>query len=236
MVDTPERALVVIPHPDDAEIACGGTVARWIREGTQVYYVVCTNGDKGSDDPQMTSERLAEIRVAEQLEAARILGVKEVVMLGYPDGELEDTREFRKQLVRAIRRFKPQVVFCPDPVRQNSYWHRDHRICAQVTLDAIFPYARDHLHFPELLKEEGLEPHKVRTLLLWGAEHPDTYVDTSETLETKIKALYCHTSQVGGLRNPDREAKHWLAENAHRLGEKVGYQYAEAFRAIHFRV
>ena len=235
MLETPKSALVVTPHPDDAEIGCGGTVARWVGEGAEVYYVLCTNGDKGSSDPEMTSERLAEIRAAEQLEATRTLGVKEVVMLGYPDGELEDTREFRKQLVRAIRRFKPQVVLCPDPFRSTFYWHRDHRICGQVTADAVFPYARDRLHFYELLKEEELEPHKVGTLLLWGADHPDTYTDISQTLETKVEALYCHTSQVGGLKNPIGEAAPWLRESARRNGEKVGYQYAEAFRAVHFR-
>ncbi|MFB3092146.1 MAG: PIG-L deacetylase family protein, partial [Dehalococcoidia bacterium] len=115
MVEVPERALVVTPHPDDAEIACGGTVGNWVRQGTQVYYVLCSDGSKGSDDPKMTPQKLARIRHQEQLDAAAKLGVKEVVALGYPDGELEDTREFRKDLVQAVRRFRPQVVFCPDP-------------------------------------------------------------------------------------------------------------------------
>ena len=111
-MDRPERALVVTPHPDDAEIGCGGTVAGWIAEGTEVYYVLCTNGDKGTSDPDLTSERLAEIREREQAEAAEVLGIKEVVYLRYPDGGLEDTSEFRERLVHAIRRFTPRRRLC----------------------------------------------------------------------------------------------------------------------------
>ena len=234
-MDTPKSALVITPHPDDAEIGCGGTVARWIREGTKVDYVLCTNGDKGSSDHTMRPDLLAEIRATEQLNAARLLGVSDVIMLRYSDGELEDTREFRKQLVRAIRQFKPEVVLSTDPVRLNFYWHRDHRICGQVTLDAVFPYSRDHLHMHELLVDEGLKTHKVSTLLLWETEHPNIYIDISETLEIKIKALHCHVSQVGGLQEQDKKASHWLSDNARRLGQKAGYQYAESFRAIHFK-
>ena len=147
MVDTPARVLVVIPHPDDAEGWCGGTVAKWAKGGSEVYYVLCTDGGKGTSDPAMTSERIAAIREKEQLAAAATLGVKDVVLLRHPDGELEDTREFRKEIVRAIRRFRPDVILCPDPYRRNSSWHRDHRITGQVTADAAFPYARDYLNF-----------------------------------------------------------------------------------------
>ncbi|MFQ5860105.1 MAG: PIG-L deacetylase family protein [Dehalococcoidia bacterium] len=231
-METPKRALVVTPHPDDAEFGCGGTVARWVREGAEVYYTLCTNGDKGSNDPTMTPQRLAQLREREQRDAAAVLGVKRVVMLRYPDGELEDTREFRLQLVVLIRRFKPDVVFCPDPFRRTFYLHRDHRICGQVTLDAVFPYARDRLHFPELLRE-GLHPHRVATMLLWGSEDPDTYIDITGLMETKVKALLCHRSQVS--QRPDRDADAFLRQWAHEAGRKIGAQYAEAFRRVEFR-
>ena len=143
MFDRPERAMLVIPHPDDAEGGVGGTVAKWVAEGTEVVFVLCTNGDKGTSDPEMTTKKLAAIRENEQAEAAAYLGVKEVIYLRYGDGELEDTAKFRGELVRAVRKHRPEVVFCTDPFRQTFYLHRDHRISGQVTLDAVFPYARD---------------------------------------------------------------------------------------------
>jgi len=233
MVETPGSALVVIPHPDDGEGWCGGTVARWIKEGAEVYYVLCTDGGKGSNDLEMTPDRLAVIREKEQIEAAATLGVKEVVLLRHPDGELEDTREFRKEIVRAIRRFRPDVVLCPDPYRRNSYWHRDHRITGQVAADATFPYARDHLHFHELFKDEGLAPHKAGMILFWAPDVPDTFIDIGETIDMKIKSLLCHDSQVS--KNPDRDAAEWVRERARQSAEGSGFQYAEAFRKVEFR-
>ena len=229
MVDRPDRAIVVTPHPDDAEIGCGGTIARWIREGTRVLYVLCTNGDKGSGDPDMTSQRLAEIREREQAEAAEALGVEEVVYLRYPDGGLEDTSEFRGHLVRAIRRFRPQTALCPDPFRTSFYLHRDHRICGQVTMDAVFPYARDRLHYPEH-EAEGLEPYKVADVLFWGTETPDTYVDVTDTIQAKIDALKKHASQLGD--NDPSEIDEFIRGHAQRSGERADVPYAEAFRRV----
>ena len=234
MLDRPERAMVVTPHPDDAEIGCGGTVAQWIGEGTEVTYVLCTNGDKGSGDLEMTSERLAAIREKEQGEAARVLGVKELIYLRHPDGGLEDSAEFRGQLVRAIRMHRPDTVFCPDPYRRGFYLHRDHRICGQVTLDAVFPYARDHLHFPEHLRADGLAPHKVGEVLLWGTEEPDAFVDITYTIELKIAALLEHVSQVSGAGS-DRDVDEFVKANASRMGQRAELPYAEAFRRIQFR-
>ena len=232
MVEVPQSALVVTPHPDDAEISCGGVVANWIRQGASVYYVLCSDGSKGTDDPHMTPDRLAEIRYQEQLDAAKTLGVKEVVALGYPDGELEDTQEFRGLLVRAVRRFRPQVVICPDPYRRSFYFHRDHRIVGQVTQDAVFPYARDRLHFPEL-EAEGLSPHKTGTLMLWGPEEIDTYVDISASMDVKADALRCHRSQLGGLS--EDESVGWLRRWCADMGEKAGCKYAEGYRVVRFR-
>ena len=125
-IEAPERAMLVIPHPDDGESGCAGTVATWARQGCKVLYVVATNGDKGSSDPEMTSERLAEIREGEQRNAAGVLGVEEVVFLGHGDGELEDNREFRGEIVRQIRRHRPDILLTMDPYRRMSHTHRDH--------------------------------------------------------------------------------------------------------------
>ena len=148
MLETPKRVLLATPHPDDAEGGCGGSVARWIKDGAKVVYVLCTNGDKGTSDYEMTPERLAAIREKEQAEAARVLGVKEVVFLRHPDGTLEDNLEFRGELVREIRRHRPDVVMCLDPFRSKSHTHRDHRISGQVTVDAAFTYAWRRHYFP----------------------------------------------------------------------------------------
>ena len=234
MVDRPERAMVVTPHPDDAEIGCGGTIAGWIRQGTVVVYVLCTNGDKGTENREMTSARLAAIREEEQGAAAATLGVKEVVYLRHPDGGLEDSSEFREQLVRAIRTHRPDTVLCPDPFRQNFYLHRDHRICGQVTLDAAFPFARDHLHFQNHLQVDGLEPHKVGEMLMWGTEAPDAFVDITETIDVKIAALLKHASQVSGAGS-DRDVEEFVKANASRMGQRAETPYAEAFRIMQFR-
>ena len=234
MVDRPDVAMVVTPHPDDAEIGCGGTVSKWVSERTRVVYVLCTNGDKGTSDRDMTSERLAALREEEQAQAAAALGVKEVVYLRHPDGGLEDSTEFREQLVRGIRAHRPDTVFCPDPFRQSFYLHRDHRICGQVTLDAVFPFARDHLHFPDHLQVDGLEPHKVGEILMWGTEAPDTFVDITETIDLKIAALLKHATQVAGAGS-DRDVDEFVKANASRMGQRAEMPYAEAFRAIQYR-
>ena len=233
-VDRPDRALVVTPHPDDAEIGYGGTIAGWIAQGTEVAYVLCTNGDKGSGDAEMTSDRLAEIRAREQAEAADELGVKDVIYLAYPDGALEDTAEFRGDLVKAIRTYTPDLVLCPDPFRQGFYLHRDHRICGQVALGAVFPHARDHLHYPEHLRDNGLAPHKVSDVLLWGTQEPDTFVDIVDTIEQKTFSLNMHASQVssGGA---ERDVAEFVKADAQRAGQRGGLPYAEAFRRIQIR-
>ena len=149
--------LVVIPHPDDAEFGVAGTIASMTAEGKQVVYLVCTNGDKGTSDRSLSPDQLTKIREREQNSAARTLGVREVVFLGYPDQGLEDTPSFRKEIVGIIRRFRPRIVMTSDPYHR-YVWHRDHRITGLVTLDAVFPYARDHLAAPpcSMLTAPGL--------------------------------------------------------------------------------
>jgi len=228
MKTKPAHAMVVTPHPDDAEYGVAGTVARWAREGKQIVYVVCTNGDKGTSDETMKPEELAQIREKEQMAAARVLGVREVIFLRYPDQSLEDTPEFRKALVRLIRMYKPEVMVTADPYRR-YIWHRDHRITGQVTLDAIFPYARDPLSFPDLMRE-NLHPHKVREIFLWGAENFNYKSDITETFHLKLAALRCHKSQVGYI--PPKELEEWLRERHGKMAEEEEFQLAEAFHRV----
>jgi LmbE family N-acetylglucosaminyl deacetylase len=221
--------MVIAPHPDDCEFGIAGTVARLTKEGKKVVYVICTNGDKGSSDRKMTPEKLAKIRVKEQRAAAAMLGVSEVVFLGYPDQGLEDTSEFRKALVRVIRQYRPRVVATADPYRKYT-WHRDHRIAGQVTADAVFPFARDHMSYPDLLAE-GLEPHKVREMWFWGTDDPNLSLDITDTFETKISALACHKSQFGVSTEMRARMKNYALMNA--KGEK--FELAEAFHRVEMR-
>ncbi|MDR9459593.1 MAG: PIG-L deacetylase family protein [Dehalococcoidia bacterium] len=227
MQDSIETVMVVSPHPDDAEIGAGGTIALWRRQGREVMYVICTTGDKGSSDPNMTSETLAQMRRQEQMEAAKLLGVSTVIFLGYPDGGLEDTPAFRGELVRLIRKHRPEIVLTTDPYRK-YLWHRDHRITGIVTMDAIFPYARDHLSYPEQIGE-GLKPHKVKEIYFWGAEDSDTFIDVEETFSLKLSALSCHVSQVGQYGDI---LKQHVEERASKAGKSQGVALAEAFRRI----
>ncbi len=221
-------ALVVFAHPDDAEFMCGGTVARWAREGTAVHYCVLTDGSAGSNDPGVTREELARIREREQRAAAAVLGVREVTFLGFPDGALEVNLDTRRALTRVVRRVRPEVIVAPDPSRlwsSSGYInHWDHKQAGTLALCAVMPDAPTRLQFPELLAE-GLEPYEVPNLWL-AAEEPDAFVDVTETLELKLAALAEHRSQG------TEAAFDWVRERAARWGERVGCRYAEAFRAF----
>jgi LmbE family N-acetylglucosaminyl deacetylase len=226
-------ALVVGAHPDDPDFGAAGTVGKMIKDGWQIIYVVCTNGDKGSSDPGMTSERLAEMREREQRAAARVVGVSGITFLGYPDGGLEDTHVFRGQIVRLIRKHRPHTVFTHDPYRK-YVGHRDHRIAGQTVLDAVFPYSRDPLFYPEH-KDEGLVPHKVREVHLFGSEDPNTFVDISETWDLKTKAVSCHVSQVG---DHSEDWDKWCAERKERtiaMMGRPGIPLCESFRKVEIR-
>jgi LmbE family N-acetylglucosaminyl deacetylase len=222
------QVMVVTPHPDDAEYGVAGTVVRWVNLGKEVVYVVCTNGDKGTSDASVKPEELAKTREEEQIAAANLLGVREVTFLRHPDQGLEDTREFRKEIVRLIRLYQPETVVTADPYRR-YIWHRDHRITGQVTLDAIFPYARDHFSYPDLI-QEGLYPHKVKEVLLWGTEDVNHLSDISETFQVKLTALRCHKSQVGHI--PPEELEKRLRERHGSLAEGENFLLAEAFHRV----
>ena len=227
------RGMVIMAHPDDAEWSCSGTVAKWCAEGWDVVYVLCTDGSKGSSDPEMTSEKLVKIREKEQWDAGNVLGLQDVVFLGYPDSYLEATLELRKDIAREIRRYKPDVVIVGSPGRdiERGYYlsHPDHLAAGEAALSAIFPTARDRLTFPELL-DEGLEPHNVREVwVAGGADNSDQFVDVEAYMDTAVKALKAHKSQV------DQEnAGEWFRQGRIDTGKKVGMAYAEGFKRIPF--
>jgi len=226
--DKIERVMVVTAHPDDSEFGAGGTVAKLAKQGCEVTYVIVTNGNKGSSDRTMSPERLAKIREEEQRNAARALGVERVEFLGYPDCELEDTRDLRRDITRQIRRWRPDLLITQNPHRTYNLYasHRDHRITAGAVLDCVYPLARDHMAFPELLPE--VEPHKVREIHVMQWENPHLVVDISDTMDLKLKALACHASQLGNFPAVEKRVRERSAE----LGKPKGYAYAEAFDRI----
>jgi len=226
----PKRAMLIFAHPDDIEFGSAGTAAKWAKYGSEVTYVVLTDGNIGSHEAGMTAEKLAEIRRREQTEAAEVAGVTRCLYLGEPDGRLQPTLELRKKLVRLIRQYKPNVVVCGDPqfFYSDGYInHPDHRNAGQVALEAVFPSADSPLLFPELV-EEGYEPHKVNYVYVsFGRREANMYVDITETINTKIAALRKHVSQMGDW-DPTDSIREWAAES----GQRVGYPYAEGYFRI----
>jgi LmbE family N-acetylglucosaminyl deacetylase len=231
--EVPDRAMVIFAHPDDAEIGSGGVIAKWIAAHCEVTYVLCTNGDSGTADRSLTPEALARKRADEQRAAADFMGVKHVVMLGYPDGELEDNRQFLGDVVRAIRKYRPHTVFVHDPYRIKGFQHRDHRKAGITTTDAVYPYARDHLHFAEHITEERLEPHKVRELWYWGCDEADVIVDVTDSIDRQIAALVRHESQMPGFNVPAGQTiGERVKRNAAELANGYGFQYGAVFRRL----
>lgn len=226
-----KRAMVVVAHADDAEFGCSGTVSRWCREGMEVVYVLATDGSKGSEDRGLTGDQLIEIRRQEQIAAGKVMGLKDVVFLGYPDGYLQPTLELRRDVSRAIRRFKPDILITTNPVRTLTgveyIGHPDHFAAGEAALSAVYPSARDHLTFPELLVE-GLEPHKVREVLIIGHPEPDKWVDISDTIDVSIDALLAHVSQMKDPESIAQRVREWKSEAGR--GKEMGY--AEAFKSF----
>jgi LmbE family N-acetylglucosaminyl deacetylase len=228
MADTIQRVLVVTAHPDDSEFGAGGTVAKLVKDGSEVTYLIVTNGNKGSSDRTITSERLVAIRAEEQRQAARTLGVARVEFLGYPDGEVEDTREVRREVTRHIRRWRPDLLICQSPNRTYNLGasHRDHRTVGGVALDCVYPLARDHLAFPELLPE--FEPHKVRQVYVMQWQNPQLVVDISDVIDLKLRALACHASQFADFKAVEARVR----ERSGEIGKAKGYAFAEGFDHI----
>ena len=231
-----KRGLVVVAHADDAEYVCSGTVARLIAEGWDIAYVLCTDGSKGSSEDGMTEEKLASIRKKEQQDAGKVLGLSNVTFLGYPDSYLTPNLDVRKDVAREIRRQKPDVVICQYPMRVLDggfrSGHPDHMAAGEAALAAIFPTARDHMTFPELI-EEGFQPHKVAEAWIMGHPEPDLWVDITDHMETSVKALTCHVSQMSG-QTFDEVYERMVEMRAER-GKGVGMPQAHTFKRIHYR-
>jgi LmbE family N-acetylglucosaminyl deacetylase len=229
MTGVPARALAIYAHPDDPDVSCGGTLAAWAKAGCEVRTVLCTDGGKGTSDPRTDRGALVEQRAAEAAEAAALLGLAGQEHLGYQDGELSDDAAFRERLVAAVRRFRPDVMLCPDPTAvffgHEYFNHRDHRITGMAALDAVAPAAALPHYFP------GAGPaHQVATVLLSGTLEPDTWVDISSTVDVKGEAVACHRSQF-----PD--GVEWAATavrlSAEDAGRRAGVAFAEGFRSLH---
>lgn len=223
-----ERAMVIFAHPDDAEVQCAGTVALWAEAGKKIFYVAVTRGEKGTQDPSMSEDRLVAIRQEEQLNAARELGVDKVIFLENNDGELEVTLERRRALTRIIREYQPEVVITHDPWMRYQL-HPDHRATGTLALDAVIS-ARDRLYFPEQIKD-GLEPCRVTRALLYASDQPDFWMDIGRTIEKKIRALGQHKSQVAQWSGWEERFR----KRARDLGAGQGMKYAEAFKLLVLR-
>lgn len=224
--------LAIAAHPDDLEFGCSGTMAKWISQGATGYYCLLTDGSKGSEDMSITNAQLASIRQKEQLAAGKHLGLKDVFFMEETDGELQNTVEIRKKLVKLIRQIKPDVVITLDPTfyydEERGYInHPDHRTAGQIALECIFPFARNGRTFPELL-DEGLEIHKVQDVYLINFGKASTWIDISDHIDTKLKSIKEHTSQYEDFD----DLLKWVKERASHGGENVSGKYAEGFIKI----
>jgi LmbE family N-acetylglucosaminyl deacetylase len=224
----PASVLAIYAHPDDPDVAAGGSLAGWSEAGSTVHVCICAEGDKGSLDPKTVPQELVATRRLEVAAAGKLLGVAEHHWLGYPDGELDDDGELRARLVQLIRSVKPQAVVAPDPTAvyfgQHYVNHRDHRAVGWAVLDAVAPAAG----FPHYFPDSG-PPHKVDQLYLSGTLEPDVWVDISATIDTKAAAIGCHTTQVGESGEWLRSAVRQRAEDA---GRQAGVSFAEGYRRL----
>jgi len=227
---TPRRAMFIFTHPDDIEFVAGGTAAVWARKGCELIYVLTTDGNVGSHEKNMTADQLIKLRRSEQRAAAKVTGVMDCIFLGGHDGLLEPTLVLRKELVRIIRKFKPDAIVTADPTdffpRDTYINHPDHRATALSVIDAVFPAAEMPLLYPEL-EAEGLTSHKVNNVFVRSRQEGDFFIDTSQVMEVKLEALKQHKSQFMHW-DPAEPVKTWDAET----GQKVGFKYAESFRRI----
>jgi len=231
MDDIPAVVLAVYAHPDDADVACGGTLARWAKAGAAVHLIVCTDGGKGTFDPEVTPSDLAARRAAELEASSALIGLQSVTNLGYPDGGLADSDELRGTLVEWVRRLRPDVVCGHDPTAlffgQEYFNHRDHRLAGTTLLDAVSPAAALPHYFPE-----AGPPHQVATVLLSGTLEPDVWVDVTETIDLKAAAVECHRTQFA---EPGGWAGEAVRRRAEQEGRRAGAGYAEGFRRLTLR-
>ncbi len=230
---TPQKILVILAHPDDPEFFCGATLARWAKAGHEITYCLLTCGDKGSDDPNISTDELCQRRHKEQENAAKIIGVKAVHFLDRPDGYLVSDMDTRREVTRVIRKFTPDILVTCDPTNiypSDGYPlnHPDHRAAGQVVLDAVFPASGSHLFFPELL-EEGYAPHRPNEVWISLTNQANTVVDVTENWETKIRAVLEHKSQIADPESlMDRMKNRWKTSDS----TEEAPRYEEDFRVI----
>jgi LmbE family N-acetylglucosaminyl deacetylase len=226
--NAPSCVLAVYAHPDDPEIACGGTLARWARAGSEVHVLLCTRGEKGSNDPKVRGADLARRRAAEVAEAAKVLGLAGHQQLKIGDGELDNTPDLRREIVSAVRRVRPEAVICPDPTAvffgDRYFNHHDHREVGWATLDAVAPAASNPHYFPN-----AGPVHRVASVLLSATLEPNAWVDISDTIEVKVDALACHETQ---LTDAGEWFRGFVRERAEDAGRIAGVAYAESFRRL----
>jgi LmbE family N-acetylglucosaminyl deacetylase len=230
----PQKILVILAHPDDPEFFCGATLANWARQGHEIHYFLLTCGDKGYKDTSATADEICRVRHAEQNAAAAVIGVKSVLFLDHEDGYLLPTLDLRREVVRVIRQVKPDILVTCDPNHLYSgdrhINHPDHRYAGQVVLDAVFPAAGNPFFFPELLKENGLEPHSPREVWVSLTNTPNVTLDVTGSWEVKIEALKKHVSQIG---DPAEFEERMRSRKSDRSTEKETF-YDEKFHVIKF--
>jgi len=229
-------AMVIVAHPDDAEFGAAGTIARWVQEGWDAYYVICTDAAGGGPDEATdvgldARRHMTETRKREQRAAGEVLGLKDVIFLDYPDGQLQPTIELRRDIVRVLRKYRPTRLICQSPERTwvpmmfLGRYHPDHLAAGEAVIKAIYPASQNPWDFPELL-EEGLLPHKVKEIYITGAPHINYFVDISETMNKKIEALMCHKSQFIGR---EQDVEKMMRSRTAALGKKYWVEFAEEF-------
>ena len=229
-----KRVLVVTAHPDDLDFGAGGTIAGWTDMGIEVSYCILTNGDQGGEDPTIPRSEMPKIRQREQREAGKILGASNITFLNHVDGWLEPTIERRKEVVREIRKIKPDRMVIQSPERN---WdrlfssHPDHLAAGEIAIQAVYPDSRNAFAFEDLLKVEGLEPWRVREV--WVMAHPgaDHFVDITKSIDRKLAALHAHQSQTAHMDELDTRIKEWGGMNAEKAGFSAG-SYAEVFKVV----
>ncbi len=229
-------AMVIVAHPDDAEFGAAGTVAKWVQEGWDAYYVICTDAAGGGSDEATdvgleARRQMTETRKREQRAAGEVLGLKDVIFLDYPDGQLQPTIELRRDIVRVLRKYRPTRLICQSPERTWTpmmflgRYHPDHLAAGEAVIKAVYPASQNPWDFPELM-EEGLLPHKVREIYITGAPHVNFFVDVTQTMEKKIEALMCHKSQFIGR---EQDVENMMRSRTAEIGRKYWVEFAEEF-------
>ncbi len=226
----PKIILGVAAHPDDLEFSIAGSIAKWTAAGAKAYYLILTDGSKGTEDRSADPKKMTIIRRQEQRDAGKLIGLSDVFFENFEDGTLENSLDLKKAICRIIRKVKPDTVLCMDPTfiysaERGMINHTDHRAGAMATMDSVYPLSRDHLSFPELLNDEHLEPHKVKTLLMTNFENHNYGEDITEYVDIKLKALAAHVSQIPDIEQRSDMVRQWMAN----IGSKYDYKYAEAF-------